>query len=175
MVHKPATKFVKIQVTNPDTTFFPVQDHYVIGKIKKDMNTQHGSNIVICNKPQFDSKSATMDFKFNIPDHITDAYEEELLSSVFEMIKQNITSYVQTQLPICPNFKTEYITVTMVSVDDTLTAEQKLQQHQQAELEAALKQLAFKQMQELQSLREKHEDEKEKLVEELQAKHAAEN
>jgi hypothetical protein len=52
---------------------------------------------------------------------------------------------------------------------------QQLHQQQQAELEAALTQLAIKQVEELQSLREKHEHEKEKLVEELQAKHAAEN
>ena len=174
MVHRQAKKIIRIEVKYPKTSFFTVQFHEVIKKISKKMSTEHGSNIAIHNKPQWVKHDETVEIKFTVAGHITDAYEQELLSSVFELIKQEIDSYVQTQLPICPNFKAEYITVTMVSVDDTLTAEQKLQQQQQAELEAALKQLALKQTQEFQALHEKHEDEKKKLVKELQAKHATE-
>lgn len=69
--------------------------------------------------------------------------------------------------------KAEYITVAMVSVDESLTPEERLKQKQDAEKKAALKQLAIRQAYELQKLRQQHERQIAELTQAIEENHAA--
>jgi len=175
MVHKFGNNYIKIHVTQPKTTFFPlyIREFTTNMKIKLNHNFKCGTNIVISNKPLWTEETGTVEFRFTILDHISPDYEKEMFDCVLQIFQQEITQYVENEVKLCRNFKAEYITVAMVPVNESLTPEEKLKQQQDAEKKAALKQLAVRQAEELQKLRQQHEREIAELTRAIEKNHTA--
>jgi len=174
MVHKSGKNYIKIHVRKPETTFFPLNVREFTANMRRKLNhnLKCGTNIVISNNPVWTEETGIVEFRFTIAEHISPDYEKEMFDSVLQIFQQEITQYVENEVKLCRNFKAEYITVAMVHVDESLTPEERLKKQQDAEKKAALKQLAVRQAEELQKLRQLHERQIAELTRAMEENHA---